>query len=153
MIEQKYIDRFWSKVDKTDNCWNWTAGKLNAGYGVFNINGKNYSTHRISVLLDNRNPAGHVVMHQCDNPSCVNPKHLIVATQKDNMIDMSKKGRSHSNQARGINSGRHKLNEEEVIEIRRLHSLGQTQKSLAKQYNLNTASIFDIVHRIHWKHI
>ena len=130
MIEQKYIDRFWTKVDKSIDCWTWTAGKMPTGYGMFNVNGKNYGAHRISVVLDGRDPTGYVVMHTCDNPSCVRPDHLIVATQKDNMIDMSKKGRSHTNQARGIDSGRHKLTEEEVIEIRRLYSIGDTKKSL-----------------------
>jgi hypothetical protein len=92
-------------------------------------------------------------MHKCDNPSCVRPDHLIVASQKENMQDMSRKGRSHQNQCKGIQSGRHKLTEAEVIQIRLNHKNGRTQKSLAIEYNINTATVFDIVHRNHWKHI
>lgn len=152
-IEQKYIDRFWTKVDKTSSCWIWAAGKTPMGYGMFNINGKNRAAHRVSVILDNRDPRGFVVMHKCDNPSCVRPDHLIVATQKDNMMDMSRKGRCHTNHAKGINAGHNKLTEEQVHEIRRSHKLGQSQKSLAEQYKLNGTTVFDIVHRNIWKHI
>jgi len=153
MISEKYQRRFWSRVDRTDYCWNWTAGKLKSGYGMFFMNGINHPTHRVSVILDGRDPSGYIVMHTCDNPSCVRPDHLIVATQKDNMIDMSNKGRCHSNQARGEQAGKSKLTEQQVLEIRRQHNMGRTQKSLALEYGLNKTSIFDIVHRINWKHI
>jgi hypothetical protein len=95
MIDKKGIEmeRFWNKVEKTDNCWNWQGGKDRDGYGHIRVEGKLWQAHRYSTLLDGRDPAGKVVMHQCDNPSCVNPIHLLLGTQADNVYDMVAKRR------------------------------------------------------------
>ena len=88
------IKRFWSKVQKTDSCWLWIGGKDKDGYGLFQLNGKQWRSHRFSKLisdgLDNSLP---VVMHTCDNPSCVNPAHLVNGTIQDNNLDKYLKGR------------------------------------------------------------
>ena len=92
------IADFWKKVDKSsvNNCWIWTGLKDNDGYGWFRLNGMK-RTHRLSVELDGRDPTGMYVLHTCDNPSCVNPEHLYVGTQKENVRDMIIRGRFHSN--------------------------------------------------------
>lgn len=87
------MERFWNKVNKTENCWEWQGGKDRDGYGHIRVEGKLWQAHRFSTLLDGRDPAGKVVMHQCDNPSCVNPKHLKLGTQADNVYDMVAKKR------------------------------------------------------------
>ena len=86
--EVKYdsLDRFWSKVEKTDICWIWTASKNNDGYGQFGIGNKNYRAHRIAFeLLRGNIPEDKVIDHLCRNPSCVNPEHLEVVTNQENV--------------------------------------------------------------------
>ena len=93
------MNRFWSKVDikGPDDCWEWQAGKHRQGYGVFKFDGKPQLAHRISWLLANTEiPEGMVVMHTCDNTPCVNPNHLCLGTQKDNVQDMKAKKRGNN---------------------------------------------------------
>lgn len=93
---EKDIQRFWSKVAITDNpddCWLWTAGTV-TGYGSFGFQGRMRIASRVAWEITNSEiPAGMKVLHTCDNPLCVNPKHLFLGTQLDNMRDMVRKGR------------------------------------------------------------
>ena len=88
-------ERFINKVHKTDYCWIWNGAiRGNSGYGSFNVNGKIESSHRISYkLFKGVIPMGICVLHRCDNRLCVNPDHLFLGTQGDNMKDMFNKGR------------------------------------------------------------
>jgi len=89
--------RFWGKVQKTDSCWIWTGGTNGHGYGSLVIdhtgNHRIYA-HRLSWIIHYGEILnGLQVLHKCDNPLCVNPEHLFLGTQKDNMDDMMAKGR------------------------------------------------------------
>lgn len=77
--------RFWSKVDKTESCWVWVAGKRR-GYGHFFLNGNSISAHRFSYeLLVSKIPEGLQLDHLCKNRSCVNPDHLEPVTLQENL--------------------------------------------------------------------
>lgn len=96
-LKEKDINRFWSKVEKSEesDCWTWSGAKIYSGYGRIYVSGKVYSAHRVSFKIKN----GYLddtlfVCHRCDNPSCVNPNHLFLGTAKDNMKDQREKGRN-----------------------------------------------------------
>lgn len=80
-------ERFWSKVNKTEGCWQWTAAIDNTGYGVININKKKAYAHRIVFYLTSTIiPEGLVCDHLCRNRSCVNPTHIEFVTRGENVL-------------------------------------------------------------------
>lgn len=97
------ITRFWPKVDKTDNCWNWTAAKVTDGYGVITIDGKHVMAHRFSYQIHKGPiPPGLVVDHMCHNPACVNPQHLQAVTHKQNCENQAGPHRDNRTGVRGV---------------------------------------------------
>jgi hypothetical protein len=83
-------------------CWNWTGGKVNFGYAAFFVNGKPVRGHRFSYELKyGKIPRGFFACHRCDNPSCVNPDHVFLGTQADNIADCISKGRNAKGQTHG----------------------------------------------------
>ena len=105
------VERFWSRVDKANDCWVWTGAKTPKGYGKIYSNSKCVYTHRVSWELANENviPEGIEVCHHCDNPSCVRPEHLFLGTSKDNRLDSMNKGRATPPPpSDGMNNGRAK---------------------------------------------
>ena len=100
-----YINNFWNNVDKQgeSDCWNWKASLQKSGYGNSYSEQGVETAHRISYkLCYGEIPQGKEIMHLCDNRRCVNPKHLVLGSRKDNMIDCSKKGRLNPNSLKNL---------------------------------------------------
>lgn len=148
----KLRDRFWSKVavSRRDDCWEWLAGKNSRGYGMIAIHKIMRLAHRVAYeLAVGPIPEGMCVCHKCDNPVCVNPSHLFLGTQADNVADMDAKGRG--NRPAGEHHPRAKLTADQVGEIRRRYTGGRgEQKTLAAEYGVNNQSISDIVLNKRW---
>lgn len=137
------MERFWSKVDKTDNCWNWKANTGKFGYGRFHYNGRNGYAHIFSYELHNGpKPEGYFVLHNCDNPSCVNPSHLRLGTHADNMKDKSVRRRIH-----GERNPRAKLTQAQANVIR---MDTRSSRQIAKEYGVEKSIILDIRKGVLW---
>lgn len=160
-MTKKQLDRFWNKVEKSDGCWNW-RGHKNFGYGRLTINYKQYLAHKVSAYLSGklhfrdllkptRGANGVVVMHKCDNRSCVNPEHLRVATQLENMRDAKKKGRKWNGEhLPGESNPRCKLSDIDVSMIRQEYAdNGITQGKLASKYGVCRSYISQLINNKH----
>ena len=152
--------RFWAKVDKTKDCWEWTASKDGKGYGHFGVKGKMVVSHRVSWMLANGDiPENGCILHKCDNPLCVRPDHLFLGSQQDNMLDMSQKGRrskgqKHSETQRGENNGRSKITESDVLDARAKYLAGgYTQQDLAKAYGMSQVNMGRVLNRVTRRHL
>lgn len=156
----KDVIRFWKKVAITANsdlCWQWTAYRDKEGYGHF-CHKANTLSHRIAWEIYNDKSAGNLkVLHSCDNPSCVNPKHLSLGTQADNIADMMLKGRSASKEKRSLPkrgelNPSHKLTHEQVLYIRKRYAEGGiTNKQLATEMGISRTMIYQIVKYKKWR--
>lgn len=96
-------ERFWSKVDKTETCWNWTASTTLEGYGKFFLSGRLSLAHRVSWAMQGKSiPAGMEMDHRCLNPSCVRPSHLRVVTCGQNMQNRPRLSSRNKSGVRGV---------------------------------------------------
>ena len=145
-------DRFFKRVGKLDSgCWLW-LGSLNTGYGQFRRDdGSIVLAHRFSYVLHNENAVdGLVVMHKCDTPRCVNPDHLMLGTQAENVKDMHIKGRAKKRCLNGVDHGMSKLTETQVREIR---DSKETGPAIAQKMGISTTTVYDVRNRRIWKHV
>lgn len=107
--------RFWDSVDRSGECWIWKGSTNRLGYGWFWWNGKNQRAHRVAWELTHGPISDDLfVLHDCDTPECVNPAHLYLGTQADNMRDKVSRDR----QTKGEQVSTAKLKEDDVLEIR-----------------------------------
>ena len=149
------IKRFENKFipEPNSGCWLWFGALHNKlGYGSFRYLGNTVKAHRASWLIYNgKIEENKCVLHKCDNPFCVNPKHLFIGTQQDNISDMKAKGR-----AKGVVGSRHhnsKINEEQVIQIRNLSKNGVKFKELLTMFDIKKSMLSYVLNRTFWKHV
>ena len=150
MIDPVLVERFWSKVDKRgpEECWPWTNKPNGNGYGVFSMGGGRYchaSRYSMTLHLGRVLEPDEMACHHCDNRICVNPSHLFVGSQKDNMMDAARKGRTHrwSGARGGEGNPRSKLTADQVAEIRQLRGKVR-QIDLSRTYGVSRSHICGI---------
>lgn len=150
-IKSNPVERFWSYVEKTDNCWIWKGFRYKKNYGGFRLDNKHIKAHRYSYFLHYGYIDDHsFILHSCDNPLCVRPDHLRLGTHKENMQDMVNRNR----QAKGSFVGTSKLNEEQVKLIKKelQNPYRGICQILANKYNVTYQTIYAIYKNQTWKH-
>ena len=139
------MENHWSSKPITyiiDNngCYNCNSHKIDGGYPRKKVNGKTVKISRLIYskyyLNGGEIPKGFVIMHKCDNTICINPEHLKIGTQKENIADMFLKGRA--NKATGENHGHSKITDKQTVEI---YYSNKPQKDIAKQYGISISNV------------
>lgn len=135
-----------------------TKAKNAAGYAVIGWNNKTVLHHRLSYCAANAvtlaSIKGKVVMHRCDNPGCINPEHLLLGTDADNVADMVSKGRQNFvNNVRGSKQHKAKLTDSIVKDIKQQLKAGKYPVDIAVQYGVTQATISYIKLGKTWKHV
>lgn len=149
--------RFWSKVARDAECWEWRGGRMKKGYGVFAIaDGVFIGAHRAAwILTHGPLPPGAFVCHACDNPQCVRPSHLFVGSALLNVRDMDAKGRRRT--PRGEESASAKLcwSDVEAIRATAVRGLNRWRRGnwplLAAQYGVDRSVISRIMSGDTWR--
>jgi hypothetical protein len=139
-----------------------------APYGRLTVDGTHYRTHRLAWALLGGPPAGDLnTLHTCDEPRCVNPAHLYLGTQKDNVRDMVVRGRQNcptgdrsssrrhpDSRPRGEAQGSSKLTDAQVVEIRSRYAAGGVStRALGREFSVHPTTIFHVVKGDAWSHV
>jgi hypothetical protein len=154
IIDGDDAERFWLKVKilGKDDCWLWVAGTRRDGYGVFQVFNphKNFAAHRFA-FEDKVGPIPSrlYVCHRCDRKLCVNPSHLFLGTQKDNMVDAVSKGIMR----KGSRHGMAKLTEDNIRDIRRQSHSGMSAAKIALGLKISPSNVRLILTGETWNHV
>ena len=145
MLNDREKVRFWSYVcvGDPDDCWEWILSKSRGGYGRFGLKGKRIPAHRLAYeLVKGSIPTGMYVCHKCDNPACVNPRHLWVGTQIDNVRDMWKKDREGKV---GCPKGTKNLTGDQCVQIKEEVAKGDAKHLIAARFGVNRQTIYNVL--------
>lgn len=151
MFTHADIERFYRRFDRRgpDECWPWNYVKGHAGHGRMWAGGRNTLASHIALHLDGRPRAGGLAaLHSCDNPECVNPRHLRWGTQLENIADRVSRGRNRS--PTGEDSGRSKLSYEQVLMI---ISDNRSSRFIANDYGISRSMVCRIKSGKAWRHV
>ncbi len=142
-------------VNTETGCWEWTGGHSRFGYGCFRYKERQQPAHRVAWELANGPiPTGLLVLHDCphgDNPRCVKPDHLFLGTQKDNLEDMTAKGRRKS--VAGERHPKAKVTERQVIYIKKRLAHNEPCSEIAEDLRVNRSLVAHIKYGYSWKHV
>jgi len=147
---------FWGKVDRRtdDECWEWTGARQSGKwqYGRLTVDGRWMTAHSVSWEMANGpRPEGLVIRHTCDNPPCVNPKHLALGTFADNTRDMFERGRQGYTGMPGERNPAAKLTVEAVANLRRERDAGMSWAALGRKYGVSKSHARKVGVGLNWK--
>lgn len=150
--------RFLQKADvkgfDAEKCWEWRGLVNSNGYGRFVVDNQHRLAHRMAhEYFIGPVPQGKVVCHACDNRLCVNPHHLWVGTQSDNLKDAAQKGRMFRPNTNGERNGNRKLSADDVRNIRAMFAGGQRRYKIAERYGVSPSTVGEIISRKIWKDV
>jgi hypothetical protein len=164
VIDFNLTDQFkrWVAVSplEPEECWVWMGAKTPFGYGriSYSRGAKHFTiyAHRISYILHNGPiPENHLVCHHCDNPWCVNPKHLYVGTHQDNANDRERRQRSNRQPRKNIPIANHKIRKltpEQAAEIRRLrHQEKKSYTTIGRLFGITRTAVWQIANYVTYK--
>ena len=151
MYSPETIARFWSKVDRTGECWIWTGFCMPAGHGQLTISQKRVLAHRVAYMIETGAPIpeGVVIRHRCDNPPCVRFSHLLPGTQQDNVADMMERGRNQF----GTRNGCAILTDGKVRIIKGRLRNGETHTAIAASLGISRSLVSFISEGKRWRHV
>ena len=164
-VKTDEVDRFWSKVKKTNGCWIWLGGTDKDGYGTFSVNRVNQRAHRYSYMLaGNTLTDDQILCHTCDVPGCINPDHLFPGTHQDNATDRKNKGRYESisgknhyyaktlpkERRRGEQHSMVRINEKQAKEVKVRLDKGEMATSIARSIGVPRHIVYNIKYKTAW---
>jgi HNH endonuclease len=146
VVDPQSLARFNALVDMSGECWLWQGAPNGEGYGRIMIDSVRYQAHRVAYTIARGPiPTGLLVCHTCDVRLCVNPDHLFIGTDEDNMRDRDSKLR----QSKGSHRPHAKITEQQAVAIR---ADPRTHRSIANAYGLATCTVTQIKNRNAWRH-
>lgn len=138
-------EHFWDSVDKSDDCWLWTAAKAKNGYGLLRIKGEHGFTHEFTHRYSYQLAYGPIpdslcVLHSCDVRNCIRPDHLFLGTRLDNAVDCKAKGRT----LRGEKHHKTKLSDDGVRQLRIDFANGVLPAALSERYGIDEGYAYQV---------
>ena len=164
-LDESACSRFEERYEKIDavesidgKCWEWTHSQHPYGYGRISVKGSWKLAHRFSWIKYNGEiPENKQINHRCHNELCVNPEHLYLGTQKDNVLDAVERGNfkdRETGDTHGEINGKSKISKDDVKRIRKEYEeTDKTYFQLADAFGISYAQIGRIVRRERWSHI
>lgn len=157
---QQHRERFWSKVDKSGECWEWLAAKNRKGYGVAWDGWRTQKAHRVAWADAHGGYPDGCLLHQCDNPGCVNPGHMRVGSRAENNAEMVSRGRhvpggtyGDGHYVRGTTHHAARLTPTRVREIRHDRLAGMSYAALGRKYGINQSAAWKVCNGKLWRHV
>lgn len=149
-------ERFWMKVDRRgkSECWEWGGGTNERGYGILQTGTRvqqSYTkAHRLSYAIEHEVDlhSSQFILHSCDNPPCVNPAHLRIGTQADNVADAKRRDRHRRGERGAI-----KLSNKSVLSMRHDVATGLSVKDASVKYGISDGMASRVVTGKKWAHI